>query len=240
MGAALILLCVWIVSSSESFQSCIASPPDQSGPQNLEESRAAISIAVDGYRRCTGDFVHENGEAIIAAFTVILAFSTIFLWVATRSLVKGAERTARFQLRAYIGIDQITISNVSAGEKPLVHVRIKNYGQTPAYDVRHFLESIVAEKGNETFVLDRVRPRGAVILDPTNMFGVRSTMDNPLTAADHAAVMDDTKRIFFFGEVHYRDAFKHDRVTYLRYETSGATLTAEKLFSISHQGNSAT
>jgi hypothetical protein len=39
---------------------------------------------------------------IIAIFTVLLAFVTGFLWIATRALVKGAEVTADRQLRAYV------------------------------------------------------------------------------------------------------------------------------------------
>jgi len=38
---------------------------------------------------------HENGEAIIAIFTVLLAISTILLWVATTDVVRSAEETTR-------------------------------------------------------------------------------------------------------------------------------------------------
>src|SRR5205823_3382553 len=72
----------------------------QGGTEYLEHGVSLFSV----YRDCLGGFVHHNGEALIAAFTVILALSTIFLWVATRDLVKDARNTAERELRAYIAV----------------------------------------------------------------------------------------------------------------------------------------
>ncbi len=43
-------------------------------------------------------------DRVIAVFTVILGSATVFLFLATRSLVKGADKTAEYQLRAYISV----------------------------------------------------------------------------------------------------------------------------------------
>jgi len=40
--------------------------------------------------------------ALLAAFTALLAVVTALLWWATRDLVRGAEATAKKQLRAYV------------------------------------------------------------------------------------------------------------------------------------------
>src|SRR5258706_6905725 len=76
------------------------------------------------------------GTLFIAAFTVILAFATAFLWGATRQLVKGADDTAKRQLRAYVFVDSVNVANVVEGSgPPESRVIIKNFGQTPAYQV---------------------------------------------------------------------------------------------------------
>jgi hypothetical protein len=130
---------------------------------------------------------------------------------------------------------------VAPNEKPLITVRIRNFGQTPAYDVYHILESIVAETGNKKFQRERKKgPSGKLVLNPLDGFAVRSTKDDALTSDEHSAILADTKRIFFFGEIHYRDAFKRSRTTFLSYETSGAALTAEGMLRISQDGNKAT
>src|SRR5262249_11412210 len=90
-----------------------------------------------------GTFVREFHEEIvavgtvfIAAFTIILGFATAALYLATRDLVKGAELTAKQQLRAYVLADTARISNLAnPTEVPEGHVILKNFGQTPAYDV---------------------------------------------------------------------------------------------------------
>ena len=62
--------------------------------------------------------------SLLAIFTGILGASTVALWLATRRLVREAEDTARRQLRAYVGIENIGIKNVEAGGKPLITVRV--------------------------------------------------------------------------------------------------------------------
>lgn len=68
------------------------------------------------------EFVHANenflvalGTLVTAAFTAILGAATMGLWIATRRLVKGADRTAERQLRAYVGMLDITVSKVRVG-----------------------------------------------------------------------------------------------------------------------------
>jgi hypothetical protein len=60
-----------------------------------------------------GAFFKENGEALIAAFTVVLAISTIGLWYSTRDAARGAERAATIAER--------TLTDL---ERPWVFVRL--------------------------------------------------------------------------------------------------------------------
>jgi hypothetical protein len=71
--------------------------------------------------------------------TGLLAVSTLGLWLATRKLVHGAEKTAERQLRAYITVKRCKtrLERRPSGGWGLAWVpQIINAGQTPAYDVR--------------------------------------------------------------------------------------------------------
>jgi hypothetical protein len=78
-------------------------------------------------------------DTFVAAFTAFLFFATVALYCATRRLVIGAENTAERQLRAYIHVDESTlITEISSkGIDLRVRTEIKNWGQTPAYDIRN-------------------------------------------------------------------------------------------------------
>jgi hypothetical protein len=99
------------------------------------------------------DFIRrdDNDKVIVAAFTVILAVSTIGLWLATNALqcstqrlwdagerqLKHFEFTAQRELRAYVYLEKtkpkLTVDGVWE-----ISFWIKNFGQTPAHDVRLF------------------------------------------------------------------------------------------------------
>jgi hypothetical protein len=50
----------------------------------------------------TPEAVTAAGTTALAFLTLVLAVGTFFLWLATRRLVRGSEKTARAQLRAYV------------------------------------------------------------------------------------------------------------------------------------------
>jgi hypothetical protein len=98
---------------------------------------AALSAALKrGFIR-QGDFIHDFkdeiiavGTVFIAAFTVILAFATGFLYVATRDLVNDAKDTSRRQLRAYVFLDQIDLPRFDIDDRRRIMIAWKNTGAT--------------------------------------------------------------------------------------------------------------
>jgi Ca2+/Na+ antiporter len=82
-----------------------------------------------------------DAEKTIAIFTVILAFATFYLWLATRALVRDAKETSQRQLRAYISANP---SEISSAEKEERFVQItfilKNLGQTPARELHYIFD----------------------------------------------------------------------------------------------------
>ncbi|MDP5278232.1 hypothetical protein Q9Q95_04790 [Sphingomonas sp. DG1-23] len=91
----------------------------------------------------------------LASFTVVLALSTVALWLATRKLWKGAEAQAILQYRAYVGIDRIDVTKIPMeSEEPVSAWKFEfwwtNSGSTPARNLSiisgHYLHDKVMTK----------------------------------------------------------------------------------------------
>jgi hypothetical protein len=80
-----------------------------------------------------------SAETVNTVLTAVLALGTLFLWAATKRLVRGSEQTAQRQLCAYIFPD-----NVVAASTGRITASFKNCGQTPAYDVVMWSKTEVA------------------------------------------------------------------------------------------------
>lgn len=92
-----------------------------------------------------------DAEKIIAAFTVILAFATYALWRATDRLVKGAEETARRQLRAYLTITEIRPTIYAPNnvlESISLSMMVASMGQTPGTVFDAFINKRVVPLGS--------------------------------------------------------------------------------------------
>jgi hypothetical protein len=87
-------LAVWAVAGSQRFRDCM----DAGGLRTvLDGSQLSVEhlVAVLGAGRdCVGDFLNANGTAVIAAFAVVLALSTVLLWGSTRNAAYAARAAA--------------------------------------------------------------------------------------------------------------------------------------------------
>jgi hypothetical protein len=135
ISAALIVVCWWTLQGSPSFQACIQQDNQEAADRQPKEYISRLNARAIAIRDCLGDYVHDRKDEILTVFTVILAFSTIFLWVATRDLVESAEKATRRQLRAYVGIAEAKVENCTPGQILTFTFKVKNYGQTPAHDL---------------------------------------------------------------------------------------------------------
>jgi hypothetical protein len=222
LAALFVALCAWIVFSSESFQSCISAPPNERGQQDLVEGIAALFVSIiNRYRLCTGDFVHANGESIIAAFTVIIALSTIALWSATASLVKGAEDASRRQLRPYVFLDpekEMTfVRHPSITETVEVEIHVRNMGLTPAHNVLGIswmaLEKWPLPNGfNFVGPIDD-RPVTRSVIPPNGIVHYHTGTGRPMTPDELAAVESGALCLYIYGHIHYTDSFGHPHWT---------------------------
>jgi hypothetical protein len=167
----------------------------------------------------------------------LLVLVTFLLFAATYDLVKSAERTAKRQLRAYLGIENITITQVAVGKKPQAIVEVQNFGQTPAYDVRCWTEAGALSPSAK--LKRRMLEPGRRVIDPGGRMLIRSTLDHELTQAELDSIADDTLAILFWGCIRYRDAFRYRRKTEFRAEHGKKVLGTSRLI-YSRKGNTAT
>ena len=79
IALAFIAVVGWVISDLQNVCSCIQTYPQQLTDQKFQESISQFLIATRIIPGPRGTFIYDNGEAIIAAFTIVLALSTIFL-----------------------------------------------------------------------------------------------------------------------------------------------------------------
>jgi hypothetical protein len=177
--------------------------------------------------------------AIGATIVAVLQFGAL---VAT---IVVMMRTSRRQLRAYLFVETGDIINVATpfeptpegqepprGAKrwpkmgPAAIMRVRNTGQTPAYDVLNWAAIELREyplaspppvrpppnKNTTSFTV------GANVIITKNVF-----ITDPLTEEEVAALRANTKAIWVFGEIVYKDAFGRKRFTKYRYRHNGMT-----------------
>ena len=147
-----------------------------------------------------------SATVALAWITGFLAFFTFGLWIATYRLVKDAKDTAKNELRAYVGIQDITVRRLPEGIFQAV-VTVVNGGRTPAYSFRRFLNVGVFDATHTSFgVGELTSPMPMAPNTPTPMrkvLPIISQEDVDRVSAPHAA-----RHVFVWGRIEYKDIFK--------------------------------
>lgn len=149
---------------------------------------------------------------------------------AARDSIKLAEDTAKRQLRAYLCQGAATISNFGENLEPIVHVRIVNRGQTPAYNVKASC-SVGIDVFPMTSPPPQLPPREPtqVVIGPIGEITISTPVKNRLRPADIyrlglaeiSMIKCGKWAIYAIGKVTYIDAFGQDRFTDFRLFHSG-------------------
>jgi len=104
LAVVALLFSAWIVAGSNSFQSCMQEEQHKSAKDDALKGATQFIAAISAQKDCTGHFVEENGQGIIAGFSMILAISVIGLWLATNRLWAAGEK--QFALLSETGAAQ--------------------------------------------------------------------------------------------------------------------------------------
>jgi hypothetical protein len=230
----------WFVGSSKTFQTCIYEHQHHQTEQAAKEGSAQFVHILLAGSNCTGEFIHKNGEAIIAIFTVILGIATILLWSATKQLVAEAKSTSARQLRAYVSIRSASCSDWKAGMFPFASITIVNAGQTPAYDHTCWAEILVDEFPLREAKIGADLPNlGKAALGPGSSSEIAPRFKKTLTPEEAAGLEAGTMALYAQGRLRYMDAFKQTRLTEFIYVSGGNSAVGSAMRPY-YEGNNAT
>jgi hypothetical protein len=162
----------------------------------------------------TPETVTAAGTVALAFLTLVLAAGTFFLWLATRSLVKGAEDTARKQLRAYIGVEPGGIIRLQGSDLLRGHYIIRNVGGIPAKDIAMFAVTSYFNDGSQrTFTIGQLyQTTNAIVPHAKMTFGTATAtdVDSVVAAEEYETDSGLDGFIFVWGRVTYTDEFGTD------------------------------
>jgi hypothetical protein len=209
---------------------------------------AVIGIGLRRYR--VAQFIETNNKIInllsavfVAIFTVVLAVSTILLWIAGERQRSLSEDTAQRQLRAYMVADMSSVTRWKQGQTAEAETIMKNTGLTPAYDIEGW-SAIMYDKYPlpykfpisvplETTLAQSVLGSGGVVRLKAPTKTVVPTLE---TNTEFEA---GTMALYFWGKVTYRDAFGKERFTNFRFYMTRPTESGELFQPLSKEGNEA-
>jgi hypothetical protein len=128
--------------------------------------------------------------------------------------------TAQRQLRAYVNVFEPRILDLESGT-PTLRIRLKNFGQTPAYQTTAKCVAQVMSVSEDVppALGDKARPMQYGTLGPGETFSAYVRI--PLGSDLKEAILKGEKRIIAIGEVRYKDAFGEPRVTPLHMQYGG-------------------
>jgi hypothetical protein len=217
-------LLAWVFADSSTFQSCIQEKQHHAADDSLNNKGAGLGVSLVSrpYKICIGEFLKEYRDELLAIFTIVLAFATVFLWVATRDLANEAAESSRRELRAYVGVSPPKFGKTDPDE---VSILVENGGKTPAYQVTGWLNSYWING------VGQVLPDGFDYPEQerTGNFSVFSSVavlnagkSIPFTFDfdfDHIRrIRNDEISLFLYGHIKYVDVFGKDQFTEFCYQ----------------------
>ncbi|MDI1262223.1 MAG: hypothetical protein PS018_03065 [bacterium] len=201
-------------------------PAVQQAPIKPEPSSSESQIKSDHrYERRIA-----NWTVVVGAFTVVLAIATAgsayVLWLTDHTLqdtLKAQTASSERQLRAYLGFEWgAVLLDSPAPSQVTAWIRLKNYGSTPAYKVKAWLNFARRPSNDEPF--DQIRTaENEGVLEPTGNFNLSATLPN--TPAQLQAVVDGSHSVFVWGRVDYVDAFDRPRFYSFRGRMNGPVMS---------------
>jgi hypothetical protein len=208
-----------IVGTSPSFQACVGEHYHHEAGDSLQKGAACFIVMSKGFAPCLGEFVHKNAEAIIALFTIILGIATWLLWRATDRLVRGADKNAERQLRAYVLVHHAEmIERILDEQQSAASVTFKNYGQTPARHATVWLETRICDLPlvDTDFAFEGAKKRTPkCTIGPSGEIAKNAKMPK-LPGGTEQAILPEKQTLAMFGRIDYVDAFDEPRWTDFR------------------------
>jgi len=200
--------------TSEVFPCLIVSQEQTSHDQSGYQSCAPVHETIFRllkfvWSNATHDNIIAFGTVMIALFTLTLWWSNRRLWNASDSALRHAEKTAQRQLRAYVHIDDVVMSEMNSGYDAIIQVIVKNYGQTPARCITNTCQCLPMTQPRESdFTLEGATTDELCDLAPTQK--TYSTIHYPYVfwQGSKADINAKARTFYVFGRIDYRDIFE--------------------------------
>jgi hypothetical protein len=231
LSLALLLILDGTISSLETCH-----PPNStSGGQNSDKDCTVFQGPLASLIFVLGDFFEANDKGIVAAFTVILAISTIGLWTATINLYKSGEKQIRSSrqiaaIQARQSHQQFRLARDEFASSHRPRIRVKHVWLVALGSDRPVtVEIVYANVGDAKAIVSRIgmdfnllnpnaplpgnltAPERPYIKYPECGLGVTVSTGNvtSLASLDEwriAAIRDGAKLLCCFGFIEYSDA----------------------------------
>jgi hypothetical protein len=167
----------------------------------------------------------------VALFTLMLVGATALLYRAGERQLAHLDRTAKRELRAYVFVDTVHIKHILDGNGvPEAVVRVKNFGQTPAYEacaVTGFAVSTHPPPQGLLTISDEAlaesKTRSSMGPGQTEIViaSPRPQLNRPLTDQERYEVGSGGATIYVYGRIGYRDIFGDPQWTNFRFMVGG-------------------
>ncbi|MCP1844036.1 hypothetical protein J2R78_007003 [Bradyrhizobium sp. USDA 4538] len=150
------------------------------------------------------------------------------------------QDTAERQLRAYVGVDNASIKQVETGS-PEVAVYIKNFGQTPAHDVKMWIHMWIERHPLRVKLPEPPPdlPTSTAVLYPGSEVIFYANKIPPVPAPAIPALGTAEGTVYVYGAIRYRDVFGRHRTTKYRLMHGGREPSRNGLMKRDHDGNEA-
>jgi hypothetical protein len=178
-------------------------------------------------------------DATIAAIAAMESSDTAKIQAGVaRDTLRTMQDTAERQLRAYVGVSDSSIHGVETGA-PEAIVNFKNFGQTPAYDVRMWIHIWITEHPLTEVLPEAPEdlPKATSVLYPGSHLSFFMPKEPPVPA-EHIHLLGTAEgTIYVYGGITYRDAFDRRRTTKFRLMYGGQEPPRDTRLSHDTEGN---
>lgn len=154
---------------------------------------------------------------------------------AARAAVDDARESAEKQLRAYVTLNKVEITQFEVGKPLLVRIPMTNTGQTPALDYRgwHSIAKVpCAVKDKYPFRGGNTISRytlGPGVEASAYEVSTDSSFFGTLSESEYESIVSGDLTIFVWGEDSYTDVFGNLRVTSYRYDHDGPVACPQRM-----------
>ena len=224
-GCGMLLVFLTTVRTfSPSFQECISQYTDHNRAQPSEEHDAVVKITVGAYVSCTGKFVSDQHDGIIALGTLLIAAFTAVLWIATSRQARLTKEAFTAEKRAFVFVptfNQFWELDAASG---LYHWRfrpvLRNSGETPTRRMRMYVECEIRNTAlppKYGFTSQPAFTAGGTIPPKFELQGGVAPRGAAITPQNIVDAQQQRVFIYLWGWIRYRDVFPRTREHITRY-----------------------